>query len=158
MAVLAIRFISTANSAPVLSISSSPVVGFAILFVPLFDTFRVFSWRMLHGTSPFTPDRNHIHHVLLRHGLSHGSVALSLAAANLVFALLAFSLQKIDNNVSFVILHLLGFATVGYFSYMQMRRRVGGIGGSVSTITYSRKAKAGAATLVDEVAEPARKN
>jgi UDP-N-acetylmuramyl pentapeptide phosphotransferase/UDP-N-acetylglucosamine-1-phosphate transferase len=159
MSVLVIRFISTANSAPILSIGAAPVVGFAILFVPLFDTFRVFSWRMLQGTSPFTPDRNHIHHVLLRHGLSHSSVALSLAAANLAFALLAFSMQKVDNNLAFVVLHLLAFAIVGYFSYVQMRRRVRGINETVGTITYVRKSKAASsATLVDEVAAPARKN
>lgn len=45
------------------------VVG--ILFVPLFDTVRVFTLRLLDGKSPFYPDRNHIHHKLLELGLRH---------------------------------------------------------------------------------------
>jgi hypothetical protein len=45
---------------------------------------------MLKGTSPFTPDRNHIHHILLRFRLSHTKVALSLGIAGFIFPFIAF--------------------------------------------------------------------
>lgn len=37
----------------------------AVLCIPVFDTFRVIFFRLRHGDSPFHPDRNHLHHILL---------------------------------------------------------------------------------------------
>ena len=54
-----------------LPLQSAPAIGFAILIVPLFDTLRVVGLRILNRRSPFSPDRNHIHHFLLDLGLSH---------------------------------------------------------------------------------------
>lgn len=58
--------------------------------VPLFDTMRVFSLRILARRSPFAPDKNHIHHLLLDLGFSHASVTYVLAVINLVFIALAY--------------------------------------------------------------------
>ena len=46
-------------------IGSAAAIGFSILIVPLLDTLRVFAIRIFKGCSPFTPDRNHVHHLLL---------------------------------------------------------------------------------------------
>ena len=76
--ILVIKFISTAsNPASVLPLQSAPALGFAILLVPLFDTLRVVSHRILNRRSPFSPDRNHIHHFLLDLSLSHKMVAFT---------------------------------------------------------------------------------
>ena len=34
--------------------------------IPVFDFFRIFLYRIINLKSPFHPDRNHIHHILLR--------------------------------------------------------------------------------------------
>jgi len=70
-AILVIRFIETAESSNILPVLGSPAMGFGILALPLLDTLRVFGIRILHGRSPFSPDRNHLHHLLLDKGLSH---------------------------------------------------------------------------------------
>ncbi|MDQ3846089.1 MAG: undecaprenyl/decaprenyl-phosphate alpha-N-acetylglucosaminyl 1-phosphate transferase, partial [Bacteroidota bacterium] len=71
-AILVIKFIKVADAPSVIyPIQSAVAVAFSILMVPLTDTLRVFSIRIFHGRSPFTPDRNHIHHLLLDRGLSH---------------------------------------------------------------------------------------
>ena len=55
--------INIAGSADVkLPLAAAPAIGFAILIVPLFDTLRVFSLRILDRRSPFSPDRTHVHH------------------------------------------------------------------------------------------------
>lgn len=108
-AVLVIRFISTAgNPLSSMPLGASPAIGFAILMVPLFDTLRVFSLRILSRRSPFSPDRNHVHHLLLDLGLSHAAVTYILVAANLVFMGMAFFLR--DMGTTLLLLTMLGIA------------------------------------------------
>jgi len=152
VSVLIIRFIEFAPTAPVLAFQSAPVVGFAILFIPLFDTLRVFSIRMLKGMSPFTPDRNHIHHILLDKGLSHRMVTLSLVFANLIMIMLGGLGSFI--NVHFLLggILLLGFSTVGLLALAKNKsglRSVAGIEGDkvkeakkIRIITVGSKAAA----------------
>lgn len=46
-------------------------MSLAILSVPVFDTLRVMTMRMLKGRSPFKPDKTHLHHVFVNVGVSH---------------------------------------------------------------------------------------
>ena len=48
-----------------------PVAAMCLLAFPLVDTLRVFTLRVLNGQSPFTPDRRHIHHLLMQLGWGH---------------------------------------------------------------------------------------
>src|ERR1700754_1119344 len=90
-AILVLKFINVANTADVsFPVSASPAVGFTILMVPLLDTLRVFGIRILHRRSPFSPDRNHIHHLLLDRGFSHRAITLFLVTVNLVAIVLVF--------------------------------------------------------------------
>ncbi|RYY69078.1 MAG: undecaprenyl/decaprenyl-phosphate alpha-N-acetylglucosaminyl 1-phosphate transferase, partial [Chitinophagaceae bacterium] len=75
--ILVIKFINSAGIAPgKIDFPAAPAIGFAILIVPLFDTLRVFALRILDRRSPFSPDRNHVHHFLLDLGFSHKQIAL----------------------------------------------------------------------------------
>lgn len=66
----------------------------AVIVIPVVDTLRVVSIRVfIKKTSPFHPDRNHIHHVLLDIGCSHSTATLLLAAVNLFFILLVWMLN-----------------------------------------------------------------
>jgi UDP-GlcNAc:undecaprenyl-phosphate GlcNAc-1-phosphate transferase len=70
------------------SMSSAPAVAVCLLSVPLFDTLRVFVTRIKKGVTPFRPDKNHIHHLLLRIGLKHKHVTYVLLSVTLVFVAL----------------------------------------------------------------------
>ncbi len=61
-----------------------PVTALIILSLPIFDTLYVMSRRILHGKNPFKPDTLHLHHRLLKLGLSH-EVTVSL-----IFSLMFF--------------------------------------------------------------------
>lgn len=90
-AILVIRFITVADApSSAYPLQASPAIGFAILMVPLFDTIRVFSLRILNRRSPFSPDRNHIHHLLLDKGLTHSAVTYVCVATNMLFIAFAF--------------------------------------------------------------------
>ena len=43
----------------------------SVLAVPVFDTVRVMTVRMLHGRSPFSSDKSHLHHLLFEFHFSH---------------------------------------------------------------------------------------
>lgn len=123
--ILVIKFINVA-SAPSSSIPlvSAPALGFAILIVPLFDTLRVVSVRILHRRSPFCPDRNHIHHFLLDLGLSHKSIAITCTAANLLFIVLAYLLRFKGDLFVFVTLAGIAILLVGFIKYRKPRRKL----------------------------------
>ena len=57
--------------------------------VPIFDTIRVSLTRIKQHRSPFAPDKNHIHHLLLRTGLNHLQTTCVLLSASLLFIGLA---------------------------------------------------------------------
>lgn len=100
--ILAIKFIEMNRVMPIngpFKIRGIPVVTIGILIIPLFDTLRVFTIRMLQGKSPLSPDRNHLHHLLVDIGLTHIQATACLIAFNLVVVGIVFSLQKIRSEI-----------------------------------------------------------
>ena len=69
--------------------SAAPAVALCLMTVPIFDTIRVSFTRIKHHKSPFLPDRNHIHHLLLRTGLNHIQTTGILIFVSLWFMALA---------------------------------------------------------------------
>ena len=64
------------------------MVCIGTLVIPLLDVAYVVYVRMKNGKNPFKPDKNHIHHRLLRTGMgAHGVLAVLLAASLLFMAL-----------------------------------------------------------------------
>lgn len=54
----------------------------AVLAVPVFDTLRVMTARMLQRRSPFSPDKTHLHHMFIALGFSHVITALNVIFLN----------------------------------------------------------------------------
>jgi UDP-GlcNAc:undecaprenyl-phosphate GlcNAc-1-phosphate transferase len=122
-AILVIKFINVAHEPSVaIPITSSVAIGFAILIVPLLDTLRVFSIRILYGRSPFTPDRNHVHHLLLDRGLGHAAVTLICVSINFFFILLAWFGRSLGTTLLLSIMLALAFSGLGFLYYYRRRR------------------------------------
>ncbi|GAB3639724.1 glycosyltransferase family 4 protein [Spirosoma arcticum] len=84
---------------------NAPIVAIVILIIPIFDTLRVFLVRILAGRSPFSADRNHMHHILLDSGLSHIRATAVLCGISLANTVLFFLLNRnITNTESLLIL------------------------------------------------------
>jgi len=64
--------------------------GLALLIIPIYDTCRIFTKRTLKGKSPFAADKSHIHHFMIRMGLRHDQVTLSLVFIKIIFIGLIF--------------------------------------------------------------------
>lgn len=97
---LAIKFINIAPgvSLGLVEISSSVAICVAALILPVFDTLRVFTIRFVNGKNPLDPDRNHLHHGLLKIGLNHAQASISLVSFNLLILLLALMLNETLGN------------------------------------------------------------
>jgi len=89
------------------AIWGAPAVSFALLIIPLFDTIRVMFIRFFKRQPIFQPDKQHIHHVFLELGFSHGHSVLILIGVNILFASLAFYFHN-----TFGILRLLLFIVI----------------------------------------------
>lgn len=112
VAVLAIKFfeINKEQTNPLLYIESGPVFAISVLIIPIFDTVRVMSLRVLKGKSPFHPDRGHIHHLLLDLGFSHMEVTAILVVTNIIFIYIAYTFRYI--NINYLFLIILGLALI----------------------------------------------
>jgi len=82
----------------------------AILVYPLFDTIRVFVLRVMARRSPFSPDRRHLHHMLLDAGLSHPQATLSIVFVNAGFVALFFFLNNHGVSDNALVALLVGVA------------------------------------------------
>lgn len=66
-----------------------PYILTAILIVPVFDTFRVFTIRLMNKRGPFSPDRNHIHHLLIDfRSMSHVKASIWIGVCNVIIIVL----------------------------------------------------------------------
>ena len=103
-------------------VSNAPVLVLSIFSFPLIDTLRVFTLRALKGLSPFSPDRNHIHHHLLDKGLDHKQATTLIAAKSLLIITISWMLQDISIHIHLFTMMVLGF--VIYLVDLAFRRRL----------------------------------
>jgi len=90
---------------------ASPALAFALLFYPLIDTLRIFFIRIvIHKTSPFKADKNHIHHRFIKSGYSHLMTTILISCINVIIICIAFNLLHLNLNTQIIFLLLYGSA------------------------------------------------
>lgn len=85
----------------------------SILFLPLYDTARVMLIRIILGNSPFEPDRNHLHHVLVDLGLSHRKSSFILGILSCFIIILFVVSAKYLTDYGTILLII--FLSIGLF-------------------------------------------
>ncbi|MEQ8303997.1 MAG: MraY family glycosyltransferase [Cyclobacteriaceae bacterium] len=101
LAVLAVHFLDVNESlsdlhpvkfmAPIASAA-------AFMIVPLADTLRIVILRSSKGKSPFSPDKSHIHHAIMRLGVTHSRTAMILGLVNASFIGIAYLLRDLGDK------------------------------------------------------------
>ena len=95
-----------------------PLVVIAILIVPLFDTTRVFTIRLLNRRDPFIADRNHIHHILIDDlKMSHVQASVLLGIINILFVAVFMILGINFDNLKVLALLILAVLVFVYMFY-----------------------------------------
>lgn len=85
--------------------TKAPIFILALFSFPLIDTVRVFLLRMIKRKSPFSADKNHIHHVFLKYGLKHWKIAIlaSLFTVTMVLVVFIFNDLTINKQMTFLL-------------------------------------------------------
>lgn len=92
------------NNVVQLTLSPNPMaLAFAPMIVPCFDVLRVVMHRVRHGASPFKPDKNHIHHKLLKAGLGQHQVLSAVVGVSITAIVLTLVLSYFL-NINYVLL------------------------------------------------------
>ena len=71
----------------------------AVLAVPVFDTLRVMSMRILRGKSPFSPDKTHLHHLFIELGFTHTGTTVSILSLNFLIVVVWFLSYKLGASI-----------------------------------------------------------
>jgi UDP-N-acetylmuramyl pentapeptide phosphotransferase/UDP-N-acetylglucosamine-1-phosphate transferase/glycosyltransferase involved in cell wall biosynthesis len=117
------------------SVKSEATVAILIpiiaLGVPVMDALWAPVRRFILGQRLFHPDRDHIHHRLLKLGYTHRRAVLTLYAITLLMGLVALSLVHARSDRAALILVLVGVGAfigirrLGYLAFIHKRRLVG---------------------------------
>ena len=116
----------------------SPIVIIAALFVPAYDVLRVSVIRVLTGYSPFHPDRNHVHHMILGQGFGKRMTTLIITGFNLLFVAVALLFPQMDINIFLIVAMCLGMLTMNSLCMSTLANIYGRLGGRL----YQQAAKA----------------
>ena len=74
-------------------------LALAVLSVPVFDTLRVMTQRILHGISPFRADKTHLHHAFIEVGMSHSITALSEILIDCIIVLIWYASYRMGASL-----------------------------------------------------------
>jgi UDP-GlcNAc:undecaprenyl-phosphate GlcNAc-1-phosphate transferase len=114
-----------AQKAPTIVAIAIPVVSFGL---PILETSLSILRRWISGRPVFTADREHIHHKLLQHGLTHRQVVIVLYGVSAVFALLSlFLLWPTGSSLGLVLAVIgtgiwIGVQHLGYLELGELAR------------------------------------
>jgi len=92
LAILVIHFINVNYELPAMTpykFNGSVGTAACIIIIPLVDTLRIVILRLSKGQSPFSPDKSHVHHAIMRLGMSHGQTTLILGGVQVLYIALA---------------------------------------------------------------------
>lgn len=114
-----------AQKAPTIVAVAIPIVSFGL---PILETALSILRRLIAGRPVFTADREHIHHKLLQHGLTHRQVVIVLYGVSAVFAMLSlFLLWPTGSSLGLVLAVLgigiwIGVQHLGYLEFGELAR------------------------------------
>lgn len=94
----------------------------AVLSIPVFDTLRVMLARIMHGTSPFSPDKTHLHHLFIELGFSHAGTTVSILTLNTLIIILQLLSWQLGCSVDVQLYIVIGaslLCTVGFYYGMK---------------------------------------
>ena len=114
-----------AQKAPTIVAVAIPIVSFGL---PILETVLSIVRRLISGRPVFTADREHIHHKLLQHGLTHRQVVILLYGVSAGFAMLSlFLLWPTGSSLGLVLAVLgigiwIGVQHLGYLEFGEIAR------------------------------------
>ena len=127
MAYFLIHYISTAPTAKLVDVFSIkleniPVIAISLISIPVLDTLRVMLVRILNKKSPFSADRNHLHHILLDSGMTHLRTSLFLTFINCFNCVVIFLIEQNFNSKELTLIYV-AISVFWYIFFEFMNRK-----------------------------------
>ncbi len=101
------------------------LMAFTLVAVPVLDSCRVAFVRLWHRRSPIQPDKNHIHHKLLRAGLTHHQALFAIVALALFFCVANGLLRHVVSATFIVVADVACYAALHVLLNAAIVRRGG---------------------------------
>lgn len=98
----------------------------AVLAIPVFDCLRVMVARIVRHSSPFHPDRTHLHHLFLDLGFSHVGTSLTVIILNLIIVALWWLSYKAGASIDmqlYIVIALGLLITFGMYAFLRHHER-----------------------------------
>ena len=149
VAVLALKFVEVNVNIPTTTenvYQNAPVIAIALLSVPIFDTLRVFSIRILRGKSPFAADRSHVHHLMVDLGLSHPVASFILYGFTILFTSVIYFSRQYFTNTQLSVAILVIFSLYILVGFLLEKERVRYVRNRASRRGKQKPADTGMAT------------
>ena len=90
----------------------------AVMSIPVFDTLRVMSTRILNKKSPFSPDKTHLHHMFIDLGFSHIGTTISILSMNFLIVTAWFISYRLGATIDiqlYIVVTLSLLSTFGFY-------------------------------------------
>jgi UDP-GlcNAc:undecaprenyl-phosphate GlcNAc-1-phosphate transferase len=100
----------------------SPAVPLLILGLPILDTLSVMTLRIRQKRSPFSPDKNHIHHQLMSLGLKHFEAVGLIYVIQVVLMVSAYLLRYEHDFVLLLFYLIFSVVFVGLLSFGKRKK------------------------------------
>lgn len=84
----------------------------AVMVIPVADTLRVMSSRMIRGTSPFHPDKTHLHHLFIGNGFSHAGTTTMILLLNVIVIAVQFIASRMGASVEVQLYIVIGMGII----------------------------------------------
>lgn len=98
----------------------------AVLSIPVFDCLRVMFGRILRRTSPFYPDRTHLHHMFFDMGFSHIGITAIELLANIFVIVSWYISYRLGASISmqfYIVIALATLVTFGFYTWARRQER-----------------------------------
>ena len=90
--------------------------------LPIFDTLLTMGRRAINRRGIFTPDRGHLHHILLDAGISHRNVVIGLYTLSCVFCSIAVTVVTNRNGRVGIVLIAASIAGSLYWGFIMRKK------------------------------------
>ncbi len=81
------------------SFSLNPVLPLFLFGIPIIDTVTVIFQRLAEGKSLFMPDKNHIHHKLIKLGMYHSEAVFTIYMVQSIFVIFAVFCRSLSDTL-----------------------------------------------------------
>ena len=101
----------------------APTAVLFMLAIPVLDTFVVMTRRIQRGRSPFSADKNHMHHVLYNRYEDVKFTVIIIVYIQIAFTMIGYQLRDADDFLSVILFGILFFIFLNLLDQRKKRRK-----------------------------------